>query len=296
MPQSQKDFRLKIKSEVESFIQSYFALKESYNKKIYEAMLYSLNAGGKRIRPILLLLSYDMYKKEHTEVLPMAVAIEMIHTYSLIHDDLPAMDNDDLRRGKPTSHKVFGDAIAILAGDALLNEAMNIMFKYCLSDICKVKACHLISIAAGAEGMVGGQVVDLLSENKKISLEELTYMHSKKTGELIKAAVVAGAVLAKAPQNDIELLEEYGEKLGLSFQIKDDILDVIGNTKTLGKNIKSDINNSKTTFITEFGLEQCKNKCRKLSEECVVILDKLSIRQDTVRLKDMTMFLLERNY
>ena len=292
----QKEYRMQIKSEVESFIQSYFAQKGSYNKKIYEAMLYSLNAGGKRIRPILLILSYEMYKGTHTEVLPIAVGIEMIHTYSLIHDDLPAMDNDDLRRGKPTSHKVFGDAIAVLAGDALLNEAMNIMFEFCLSDICRAKACLLISTAAGAEGMVGGQVVDLLSENKKISLEELTYMHSKKTGELIKAAIVAGAVMARAPQSDIKLLEEYGEKLGLAFQIKDDILDVIGDTKILGKTIKSDISNNKTTFITEFGLLKCKEICKKLSEECVIILDKLSIRQDTVRLKDMTMFLLERNY
>lgn len=292
----QKEYRMQIKSEVESFIQSYFAQKGSYNKKIYEAMLYSLNAGGKRIRPILLILSYEMYKGAHTEVLPIAVGIEMIHTYSLIHDDLPAMDNDDLRRGKPTSHKVFGDAIAVLAGDALLNEAMNIMFEFCLSDICRAKACLLISTAAGAEGMVGGQVVDLLSENKKISLEELTYMHSKKTGELIKAAIVAGAVMARAPQSDIKLLEEYGEKLGLAFQIKDDILDVIGDTKILGKTIKSDISNNKTTFITEFGLLKCKEICKKLSEECVIILDKLSIRQDTVRLKDMTMFLLERNY
>lgn len=292
----QKEYRVQIKSEIESFIQSYFAQKGSYNKKIYEAMLYSLNAGGKRIRPILLILSYEMYKDTHTEVLPMAVAIEMIHTYSLIHDDLPAMDNDDLRRGKLTSHKVFGDAIAILAGDALLNEAMNIMFEFCLGDICKAKACLLISTAAGAEGMVGGQVVDLLSENKNISLEELTYMHSKKTGELIKAAIVAGAVMAKAPSSDIKLLEEYGEKLGLAFQIKDDILDVVGDTKTLGKMIKSDVSNNKTTFITEFGIEKCKDICRKLSEECVIILGKLSIRQDTVRLKDMTMFLLERNY
>lgn len=296
MAEAQKDYKIEIKTEVETWMDSYFTLKGSYNKKVYEAMTYSLNAGGKRIRPILLLLCFEMYKGEHAEALPLAAAIEMIHTYSLIHDDLPAMDNDDLRRGKLTNHKVFGEALAILAGDALLNEAMNIMFQFSLNGISQTKACLLISEAAGAEGMIGGQVVDLLSENKKISIEELTYMHSKKTGAIIKAAITSGATMAGAPQCDIELLEEYGEKLGLAFQIKDDILDVTGDTKTLGKKIKSDLNNKKSTFITEFGLEKCRDKCIKLSKECIKILDKLSIEQGTVRLKDMTMFLLDRNY
>lgn len=171
----------KMGEEIELWLKEYLDNKGNYDKKIYEAMTYSLEAGGKRIRPVLFLNTYSLYKEDYKKAMPIAAAIEMIHTYSLIHDDLPAMDNDDLRRGKPTNHKIFGEAIAILAGDALLNEAMNIMFEYSLKNGEKaLEACYAIAKAAGVDGMIGGQVVDILSEDKSISLDELYYMHKKK--------------------------------------------------------------------------------------------------------------------
>lgn len=282
-----------IKSEIDNWLMNYFANKGSYNKRIYDAMGYSINVGGKRIRPILAILIYSLYYDNYKDIMPIAAAIEMIHTYSLIHDDLPCMDNDDLRRGKPTNHKIYGEAIATLAGDGLLNEAMNIMFDYCADKGRNyLLACKLISNSAGAEGMIGGQVVDILSENKKINIEELYYMHRKKTGELIRASILAGAYLADAPENDLEMLNSFGEDLGLAFQIKDDILDVTGNTELLGKKIKSDENNKKSTFVTSFGLERCEIMCKELTQKCIDLLDDLN--KDTVTLKKLTRMLLER--
>jgi geranylgeranyl diphosphate synthase, type II len=283
------------KDEIDQWLKEYFNGKGTYNKRIFEAMAYSVDIGGKRIRPLLLVLSYCLYKDNYKDILPAAAALEMIHTYSLIHDDLPCMDDDDLRRGKPTSHKVFGEAIAVLAGDGLLNEAMNIMFQFCSGRGAKeLKACKLISEAAGAEGMIGGQVVDILSENKKISEDELAYMHRKKTGELIKAAVLCGAILGDAPEEDVKVLTAYGENLGLAFQIKDDILDVIGNTELLGKKVKSDENNNKTTFVTVYGLESCKERCISLTNECLKQLK--SLKKNSNALEELTMFLLKREF
>ncbi|WP_461204364.1 polyprenyl synthetase family protein [Clostridium sp. DL1XJH146] len=283
-----------IKNEINEFFSDYFYSHKDYNKLIYEAMYYSIKNGGKRIRPILCLLTYDLYNDDHTSIIPIAGAIEMIHTYSLIHDDLPCMDNDDLRRGKPTNHKVFGDGMAVLAGDALLNEAMNIMFNYCVLHGNAIIACKEISIAAGAEGMVGGQVVDILSEKKEIEIEELKYMHKKKTGALIKASIISGALLASAPSEDIENLSLFGEKLGLAFQIKDDILDIEGDEKKLGKSIKSDIENDKTTFVKKYGVEQCKRICSDLTNECFEHLRKID--KNTEKLEEITSFLLKRDY
>ena len=187
-----------LKRDINEYLESYFNGKGSYNKIIYDSCNYSLNIGGKRIRPILLSLCYYIYKEDYKKVMPMAAAIEMIHTYSLIHDDLPCMDNDDLRRGKPTNHIKFQENIAVLAGDALLNEAMIIMMDYAMKNKDNsLKAAYEIAIAAGAEGMIGGQVVDVISEGKKISKDELEYMHRKKTGALIKASILAGAIFSK---------------------------------------------------------------------------------------------------
>ena len=224
------------------------------------------------------------------------MAIEMIHTYSLIHDDLPCMDNDDLRRGKPTNHKVFGEAIAVLAGDALLNEAMKILVDYSLEEgKSALKATKIIADAAGSDGMIGGQIVDIINEDKEeISLKELDYMHLKKTGELIKASIMSGAVLAEASEGDIKKLEGFGYKLGLAFQIKDDILDVVGNAKDLGKNVHKDQESNKNNYITIFGLEECKKKCVNITEECIEILS--SIKGNTEPLKVLTMKLLERKF
>jgi geranylgeranyl diphosphate synthase type II len=284
-----------LRNEIETYMEGCLASSDDYNKKIYEAMHYSVSIGGKRIRPLLFILTYNMFKGNYSDIMPVAAAIEMIHTYSLIHDDLPCMDNDDLRRGKPTNHKIFGEAIAVLSGDALLNEAMNLMFNFCLGkDDKTLKACSMISIAAGAEGMIGGQVVDILSEGRKIPYEELLYMHSKKTGALIKASILAGAVLGNANAGELETLSKFGEKLGLAFQIKDDILNVIGDERLVGKSIHSDEENNKTNFITTFGLNECKKMCSSLTEECLNLLD--NIPYDTKDLKDLSIYLLRREF
>lgn len=282
-----------IKDEINEFLKNYFNNKGSYNKIIYDSASYSLNIGGKRIRPMLMLLTYNMYKKNWREILEFSSAIEMIHTYSLIHDDLPCMDNDDLRRGKPTNHKVYGENIAVLAGDALLNEAMNLMMKCAIRDGEKVLiASQKIAEASGADGMIGGQIVDIINEGKKISEEELKYMHMKKTGELIKGSIVAGAILGEAPKEDIIKLERFGKNLGLAFQIKDDILDVIGNTEKLGKNVLSDEESNKTNFITMYGLDYCIKECERLTRESIEILESLSVNTDD--LKILTTKLLDR--
>lgn len=282
-----------LRNDINKYLDNYFKGKGKYNKIIYEASSYSVNIGGKRVRPILFVLSYYIYKNEYKNILPMACAIEMIHTYSLIHDDLPCMDNDDLRRGKPTNHKVFGENIAVLAGDNLLNEAMILMMDYSIKNgMNALRAAYEIASSAGAEGMIGGQVVDVTSERKIISKDELEYMHSKKTGAIIRAAVMSGAILADAPENDIRLLKEYGEKLGLVFQIKDDILDVVGDVNVLGKNIHVDEEHDKTNFISVYGLEKCKELCEKLSEECVELLKALTV--DSQCLVDLTYYLLNR--
>ncbi|MGH4138030.1 polyprenyl synthetase family protein [Clostridium sp.] len=284
-----------MKSTLELWISDYFDEKPEIDNRNFEAMIYSLKVGGKRVRPILMLQTYAMYKKDYRDILPFAAALEMIHTYSLIHDDLPSMDNDDLRRGKPTNHKIYGEAIATLAGDGLLNEAMIIMLDQCLGgNLNKIKASSIIAKASGAQGMIAGQICDILSEGISISEEELLYMHRNKTGQLIKVAIVSGAILGNASKEDVCILSEYGEKLGLAFQIKDDILDIIGDVSVLGKNVKHDQCNNKTTFITMYGLEKCKEMCKDLTQECFGILKKL--QENTVYLEEITEFLLKREY
>ena len=282
-----------MKNDINEFLANYFNNKGNYNKVIYDSASYSINIGGKRIRPILMLLTYSMYKENWKEILEFSSAIEMIHTYSLIHDDLPCMDNDDLRRGKPTNHKVYGENIAVLAGDALLNEAMNLMMKFALkNDKNALVAAEMIASAAGPEGMIGGQVVDIINEGKKISENELKYMHMKKTGALIKVSILAGAILGDASKEDIIKLDKFGENLGLAFQRKDDILNVIRSTEKLGKNVLSDEESNKTNFITMHGLEYCIKECERLTKESIEILDSLSV--DTEALKVLTKELLDR--
>ena len=276
-------------------IDSYFLNKGTFNKVIYDSVHYSITNGGKRIRPILFLLTYSLYKEDFEKTIDMALAIEMIHTYSLIHDDLPCMDNDDLRRGKPTNHKVYGENIAVLAGDTLLNEAANLMVNYSLREGNKaLLATKVILDSSGPEGMIGGQIVDVINEGKDISQEELVYMHTKKTGELIMSSIIAGAIVADANEKDIEILREFGYKLGLAFQIKDDILDLVGDVNKLGKNIGSDENKNKSNFISLFGLEYCTEECNKITETCIKLLDSLSV--DAKELKALTIELLNREY
>lgn len=218
---------------------------------IKEAMLYSLEAGGKRIRPLLLFATLEAFGVEPIKGLYAASAIEMIHTYSLIHDDLPAMDDDDLRRGKPTNHKVFGEAIAVLAGDALLTYAFEVLGKtpdeYVSPEI-KVKLVIEMAKAAGTEGMVGGQVADMLGEEQDLTLEELEYIHVHKTGRILAYCVLAGAIISRASDAEVSNLARFAHHLGLAFQIRDDILDLEGNEELIGKPVGSDAENHKSTY------------------------------------------------
>ncbi|XJZ26171.1 polyprenyl synthetase family protein [Bacillota bacterium Lsc_1132] len=218
---------------------------------IKEAMYYSLSAGGKRIRPLLLFATMDAFEADPKRGLLAAAAIEMIHTYSLIHDDLPSMDNDDLRRGKPTNHKIYGDAIATLAGDALLTYSFEVMGEIpdeFARPETKVKLMVEMAKAAGTEGMVGGQVADMNGEGKSLTLEELEYIHVHKTGKILSFCVTAGALLSGADVKELESLSLFAHHLGLAFQIRDDILDIEGNQELIGKPVGSDMDNQKSTY------------------------------------------------
>nr|WP_247739170.1 farnesyl diphosphate synthase [Bacillus sp. 165] len=228
---------------------------------IREAMMYSLEAGGKRIRPMLLFATLHAFRKTKDIGLPIACALEMIHTYSLIHDDLPSMDNDDLRRGKPTNHKVFGEAMAILAGDGLLTYAFQIIAEArheSVTDSMKLRLVRELAKAAGPEGMVAGQVADMEAEGKKLSLAELEYIHKNKTGRLLEYSVLAGAILANATEEQLCALMQFAAYLGLAFQIQDDILDIEGTEELIGKPVGSDIQNEKSTYTTLFTAQEAK--------------------------------------
>jgi len=235
----------------------YMEISNNPQKTIYEAMSYSLLTGGKRMRPMLMSEVCKMCGGDANVVIPFAVALEMIHTYSLIHDDLPAMDNDDLRRGMPTNHIKFGEANAILAGDALLNRAFEVMSEAKgLPAETVVKVIALIAKSSGTEGMIGGQVVDIQSEGQDLNLDELRYIHSLKTGAIIKSSCVAGAMLAGATDDEINAVADFAENLGIAFQIQDDILDVLGTEENLGKPIGSDADNGKNTYVTICGMDK----------------------------------------
>ena len=242
----------------EAALDAYLAAWHAVPATLRDAMRYSLFAGGKRLRPALTLGAAEIIGGDDRIARAAACALEMIHTYSLIHDDLPAMDNDDLRRGKPTLHRVYGDGIAILAGDALLTMAFDVA-----AQTGNARVVAEIAKAAGAEGMVGGQVIDLESEGKTLSLDELRFLHSLKTGALIRVSVRVGAMLAGATEDQLDALTRYGEQTGLAFQIADDILDVVGSEKILGKPVGSDAANRKSTYPALLGL----NRARALAEE-----------------------------
>lgn len=225
------------------------------------SMDYSLQAGGKRIRPILLLAVMHEIGENHPDALKVAAAIEMIHTYSLIHDDLPSMDDDDLRRGMPTNHKVYGEALAILAGDALLTYSFGIISRLeHVSNDDKIRLIDLMSVSSGAEGMVGGQVLDIEGEEKSLVLEELEQVHRLKTGALLTFSILAGAILAGAAPGEIVALSKFGEHLGLAFQIQDDILDVTGTSEELGKTAGKDESSEKSTYPGILTLPKAKEK------------------------------------
>ncbi|HPV84661.1 MAG TPA: polyprenyl synthetase family protein [Sedimentibacter sp.] len=258
-------------SIVDEYLGQIIEVKENPQKIIYQAVNYSLLSGGKRLRPVLFLGAYELFRDDLKKALPFACAMEMIHTYSLIHDDLPAMDNDDYRRGKLSNHKKFGEARAILAGDALLNKAFETGLDAAinLKDINAIKALKLIADSSGTEGMIGGQVIDIDGENKISSIEDLKYMYSLKTGAIIKSSVTAGATLAGATENEIKLLENYAEKVGIAFQIMDDILDVTSTQEKLGKLIGSDAANNKTTYLTFKSIDEARKDVEKFTDEAI---------------------------
>ena len=230
-----------LKEQIEftdGYLDKYLAEKDNPQNIIYKAMRYSVFAGGKRLRPILMMNTCKMCGGDVNEVIPFACALEMIHTYSLIHDDLPAMDNDDLRRGMPTSHIKFGEATAILAGDALLNKAFEVVSQYNGNNPQRaIKAMNMLAVSSGTEGMIGGQIVDMESEGKDITLDELKYLHLNKTGAIIRSACTVGALMGGASDGEIKAVDEFAQNLGVAFQIQDDILDVTGDEKELGKPI-----------------------------------------------------------
>lgn len=283
------------KEAVDTFFRDYF--KEQRRPAVLqEAMLYSLFAGGKRVRPILAMAAYEACGGSAANILPYASSLELIHTYSLIHDDLPAMDDDDLRRGKPTSHKVYGEAVAILAGDALLTEAFCILadpsYGSGISEKDLLNASREIAVAAGYQGMVAGQVQDILSENAEADADTLQFIHRHKTAALICASAKVGGILAGGGADIMEALTSYGENIGHAFQVIDDILDVEGDTKELGKTVGSDEKINKMTYPRLYGLERSREIAKKLVDDAVSSLNLFSSGADPLR--EIARYLLER--
>lgn len=250
------------------------------DSNVKEAMKYSLMAGGKRIRPVMMLQIIRSYGIDYHDYIDAACAIEMIHTYSLIHDDLPGMDNDDLRRGKPTCHKQFDEATAILAGDGLLNEAVNVILEADYDNELKVSLLHVLYQASGVNGMILGQVLDMKFENQKANRQELDLIHHHKTGDLIGAAMKMGALIAN--KDDLLIWQEIGYKIGLAFQIQDDVLDVIGNSEILGKKVGSDLQNHKSTYVSLMGIEKSQEIVEQYFNEALELLYKLRINHGLI--------------
>jgi len=267
--------------------------------RLFESIRYSIFAGGKRLRPILALLSYKAFGKDsEEEIIPLVSSLEMVHTYSLIHDDLPAMDNDDLRRGKPTNHKVFGDGMAVLAGDGLLTLAFeNIVIQgreLHLSPECINSLILCLSSAVGPIGMVGGQGADLLSENRDdLTIEDIRFIHINKTAKFISASLAFGAYIANAINEEIKVITDFGIKIGLAFQVVDDILDITSDEQTLGKPIRSDIDRGKATYPAILGLEESKTIAYKLVNEAKAALTTTKI--ETTDLFNMADYILNRS-
>ncbi|APH04459.1 polyprenyl synthetase family protein [Bacillus weihaiensis] len=272
-----KDFLATRKQVIEETLPT-FIQKLNTTQSLKNAMLYSLEAGGKRLRPVLVLALLHTYKKPERDGLATACAIEMIHTYSLIHDDLPCMDDDDLRRGKPTNHKVFGEALAVLAGDSLLTESFSIIVNdpYCPSEQ-KLRLITELVKAAGAEGMVGGQVLDMEGEAKELSLLELQHIHENKTAKLLAYSLLAGGILAGAPECDIENLRKIGYHLGIAFQIRDDILDIEGSEDRIGKPVGSDSVNEKNTYPKLLTMQGAKDKLNDHISQAQLFIKELTV-------------------
>ncbi len=282
-----KSYLRKKRDVVDKALEALAPKATAFPPTVFDAMRYSLFAGGKRVRPILAIASAEALGAKQQGLLPIAGSLELIHTYSLIHDDLPAMDNDDFRRGRPTCHKVYGDAIAILAGDGLLNMAFEV-----LSDPRRLHAVPAkrmlaiireISRSSGVFGMVGGQVVDMESEGKDVDFPTLEYIHTHKTGALIRASVRVGALYAGASEKKLKALTKYGEFVGLAFQIADDILDITGTQEEIGKDVGSDLKKGKKTFPSFYGLEESRRRAHEVVEKALASLKDFDKKADPLR-------------
>ena len=292
-----KDYIQKRKEIVDSNMDVFLPKPQGPSGKVVEAMRYSLSAGGKRVRPILMMAACEAVGGDFNPIMPAACAMECVHTYSLIHDDLPAMDDDDLRRGKPTCHKVFGEAVAILAGDALLTYAFELMthpeMLTQLDGGLVNRAIHVFARAAGVSGMVGGQTADVLFEGKPIDAQTLDYIHRHKTGALIRASVEMGALLGGGAAQQVERLSRYGTALGLAFQVVDDLLDVVGDEEKLGKPVGSDERNRKATYPALFGLEETRKRAEELKNEALENLSSFGPEADPLRA--IAIYVVERD-
>jgi geranylgeranyl diphosphate synthase, type II len=273
--------------DVERFLESVMPSENLPPTNLHRAMRYSLFAGGKRIRPILALAAHEAAGGSSAAILPCAASLELIHTYSLIHDDLPAMDNDDYRRGKPTNHKVFGEALAILAGDALLTMAFDLMSRTDLMNglepLAQIRVVQEVAMGAGNAGMVAGQVADIEAEGKDIDLTALEAMHRWKTGKLIRAAVRVGGIVGGADRRSLEDLTKYAEEVGLAFQIADDVLNVVGSLEQLGKEVNTDVSRGKKTYPTFFGVEGARKLAEERVESAISHLKNFDTKADPLR-------------
>lgn len=278
-----EEYKAKVQ-KIEQILQAYLPEAEGYQKVIMEAMEYSLMAGGKRLRPMLMQETYRLFGGESEVIRPFLAAIEMIHTYSLVHDDLPAMDNDEYRRGRKTTHIVYGEDMGILAGDALLNYAFETAcqaFEKFPEDSVKIgRALKVLAGKAGIYGMIGGQVVDVKETGHEIGEEVLDFIFRLKTGALIEASMMVGAILAGASEEDVDRVQRIAGKIGLAFQIQDDILDVTSTTEQLGKPVHSDEKNEKTTYVTLKGIEKAHEDVERMTEEAINELRKFPAEDD----------------
>ena len=288
-----KKYQEIINNELEKQIQ----VNSNMEKTLYESMNYSLLAGGKRIRPILVLATYQLFKKDYKICIPYAIALEMIHNFILIHDDLPGIDNDDFRHGKLTNHKKYNEATAILAGDALFNKGYNIISEDLKNtsdqkEISKkLKIFNEFTIAVGK--MIDGEYIDTEFEGKKITNQELKYIHSHKTGELLKLPVRMGAILGDATEKELEAVTKYAENIGLAFQIKDDILSEEGDEKVLGKPVGNDKKMEKCTYVSQYGLQGAKEELEKVTKEAIKCLS--IFKEKAGFLKELAIYISERN-
>ena len=284
------------KKRIDSVLTTFLPLERDYPPTLCEAMRYGVMGGGKRIRPILAMAAFDAGGGEGDAILPFACALEYVHAYSLIHDDLPAMDDDDFRRGRPTVHKVFGEAVAVLAGDALLAEAFRTMGRGALdhgvAPEVALEIIHEVAVTAGWSGLVGGQTVDIESEGRAVDLPTLEYIHSHKTGALILVSLRTGARLSGISPERLEAITCYGERIGLVFQIVDDVLDVVGESATLGKHVGSDEAKKKATYPALLGVEESRALAKNLVDEAASCLTVFQERGEPLR--EIASYLIRR--